>query len=233
MKKLSVPSLILFLAIGLSACGGEAPSNSMNLSASEPTEPETLPPECYEPYARELLSFNAGENAGYGQVDLPEVVLGPTTTGSVITGSINVLSLGAGGEIILGFGDRKIVNGPGNDFVVWENPFYVNGDPLVSYAEFGEISVSLDGEEWHIFPCNPENMDGASSGCAGWFPRKEFDPCDVLPLDPQLVGGDQFDLEEIGLSEIRYVKIRDVSDSGESPTAGFDLDAVGAFNLSE
>ena len=63
------------------------------------------------------------------------------------------------------------------------------------------------------------------------MPRKEFDPCEVLPLDPALVGGDQFDLSSVGMSEARFVRIRDLSDSGDAPTAGFDLDAVGAVHL--
>jgi len=199
---------------------------------NETPMPTGLDAKCYEPYAQELFAHTPGINAGYGQAKMPEVVLGPTMKGSLTSGSVNVLSLGIGGEIVLSFGDKTVADGPGTDFIVWENAFYVNGDPSVSFAEFGEVSVSLDGTEWHTFPCDPAQMGPMDEGCAGWRPRKEFDPCSMLPLDPQLVGGDQFDLAELGLDEIRYVKIRDLAESGAAPTAGFDLDAVGAVHFS-
>ena len=216
----------------MAACGGAEPSDSMVAPPNEPAMPAPLDPKCYEPYAKELISYTAGENAGYGQAKLPDVVLGPTTNGSLIAGALDVLTLGVGGEIVVGFGDKTVIDGPGVDFIVWENPFYLNGDPTASFAEYGEVSVSLDGSDWHTFPCDVDTMDGSATGCAGWFPRKEFDPCTVVPLDAQLVGGDQFDLADLGLDAIRYVKIRDLAESGAAPTAGFDLDAVGAIHLS-
>jgi hypothetical protein len=47
-------------------------------------------------------------------------------------------------------------------------------------------------------------------------------------------GGDGFDLEVLGVERARYVRVRDRS-TGEAvaPTAGFDLDAVGAVYWDE
>ena len=183
------------------------------------------------PYASEVITFNPGPSAGYGQANLPDVVLGPPTPGVPTSGSLDVLTLGVGGDIVLGFGERLIVNGPGPDLVVWENPFWLGGDPANPFAELGEVAVSEDGETWHVFPCDPELDEGFDPACTGWRTRKEFDPCTLIPLDPELSGGDPFDLESLGLEAVRYVRIRDLSTEGDPPSAGFDLDAVGAVYL--
>ena len=41
--------------------------------------------------------------------------------------------------------------------------------------------------------------------------------------DPELAGGDAFDLEVLGLNEVVYIRIQD---AGVSGPGGFDLDAV-------
>lgn len=180
------------------------------------------------PYATEVVSFEPGDGAGFGAQGFPDIVLGPPTGRGPMSGSLDVLSLGAGGEIILGFGDEVIVNGDGPDFIVFENAFWAGGDPEAVFAELGEVSVSEDGETWHIFPCEYEAEDPPPyDGCAGWSPTLAFDPEEILPLDPALTGGDAFDLADIGVERARYVRIRDVWGHGEEPSRGFDLDAVG------
>jgi len=181
-------------------------------------------------YASEVVSFVPGENAGYGQSEMPDVVLGPPEAGSPMRGSLDVVSLGVGGEIILGFGGEAVVDGPGPDLIVWENPFYVSGRRDTLFAELGEVSVSVDGEIWHSFPCDADVREGFDTGCAGWRPRAEFDPCTLIPLEPAQVGGDAFDLADLGLDAIRYVRIRDLANGGGTWSAGFDLDAVGAVH---
>jgi hypothetical protein len=182
-------------------------------------------------YASEVVSFEAGANAGYGQADMPGVALGPPLPGSPNSGSLDVVSLGVGGEIILGFGGQTVVDGPGADLIVWENPFWVGGDRDTPFAELGEVAVSFDGETWHAFPCDVTLNDMFDPGCAGWRPRADFDPCERGPLNPEFTGGDAFDLADLGLDEIRFVRIRDLADSGAPPSAGFDFDAVGAVYL--
>ena len=123
------------------------------------------------------------------------------------------------------------MDGPGYDFIVWENVFWVSGNTQQPFAEQGEVSVSHDGDEWHTFPCETNLEEGYDEGCAGWRPRVQFDPCAQVPITPDGVGGDAFDLADLGVSEIRYVRIRDVTDSGEAPSAGFDLDSVGIVHF--
>lgn len=184
------------------------------------------------PYASEVVSFEPGPGAGFGQDELPGVVLGPPVGYGPLSGSLDVVSLGQGGEIVLGFGAREVVDRPGDDLVVFENAFWAGGDPAAVFAEPGEVAVSEDGETWHAFPCDAGgDGEGGFEGCAGWTPTLELEPEEVVPIDPAATGGDAFDLADLGLERIRYVRIRDVSGSGDAPSSGFDLDAVGAVHI--
>jgi hypothetical protein len=183
------------------------------------------------PYATEVVRFTPGDAAGFGQNKLPGVVLGPPSGRGFERGSLDVLSLGVGGEIVLGFGDRSIVDGSGADFVVFENAFFAGGDPSKPFAEPGEVSVSEDGETWVTFACDAQDGDGAEvTGCAGVSPTLEFDAAKLVPIDPEKTGGDAFDLADVSLREARFVRIRDLSETGVAPSAGFDLDAVGIIH---
>ncbi len=184
------------------------------------------------PYADEVVAYRPGLGAGFGQEEMPEVVLGPPAPGPPSAGSLDVVSLGADGEIVMGFGGRSIVDGPGADLIVFENPFWVGGDPDRPFAELGAVAVSADGQIWQEFPCDPQREGSFDPGCAGWRPRLEFEACDAVPLDPTVCGGDPFDLADVGLAEVRFVRIRDLA-GGSPPSAGFDLDAVGGVHLSE
>lgn len=184
------------------------------------------------PYARNVVELAFGDGAGFGQADLPEVVLGPPQGRGPQAGSLDVLSLGVGGTIVLDFGPRDLVDGPGPDLVVFENPFWVGNDPTRVFAELGEVAVSLDGTTWSTFACDPAGTgEGRFPGCAGWTPTLAYDQLALVPLDPMLTGGDTFDLEDLGLERARYVRIRDLAEMGAAPSAGFDLDAVGAVHL--
>ena len=159
-------------------------------------------------------------------------MLGPPDGRGALSASLDVLSLGKGGSIVLGFGERAIADGAGPDFVVFENAFWPGGDPSIVFAEPGAVSVSDDGSEWHAFPCDAEgDGTGHFEGCAGWTPAFEYDPVASVPLDPNVSGGDAFDLADVGLSRARLVRITDVSNAGSTPSAGFDLDAVGVVHV--
>jgi hypothetical protein len=226
-------NLLVLSVVGL-CCDGEA--DTANASSTRLCNAEL-------PFATEIISFNPGESAGFGQSELPDIVLGPPEEGPPSRGSFDVLSLGVQGEITLGFGDAFIVDNPGPDFIVWENAFWIAGNSASVFAELAQVSVSLDGDTWIEFPCNPNvitdsnDVDSPSTfdpGCAGFRPRLEFDGCShnaSMPLDPLQVGGDTFDLEDLGLEKIRYVRIADLSTDGLAKTAGFDLDAVGAIHF--
>ena len=189
----------------------------------------------YSPsFAERVHQFEPGPNSGFGATKMPDVVLGAPQGAGLYSGSTDVVSLGLGGVIILDFGSKRVLDGPGPDLVVYENAFYTIGAPEYPFSEFGVVSVSVDGKQWHSFPCDPSQETPESwEGCAGWTPvynslKETEDP--VHPLD---LGGDAFDLADLGLDEIRYVRIHDLSEHGFSPSAVFDLDAVAAIYTAE
>ncbi|HMJ02025.1 MAG TPA: hypothetical protein VK506_03735, partial [Conexibacter sp.] len=165
------------------------------------------------PYASEVVSFELGTSGGYGMNKLPGVVLGPPKGGGTSAGSLDVLSLGISGEIVLGFGEREISDGPGPDLIVFENAFWANGDPDAAFTEPGEVAVSADGETWHTFACDPDAAI-EEAGCAGLHPVLKYDAAKMLELDPDETGGDAFDLAAIDLPAARYVRIRDMDGAG-------------------
>ncbi|APR74923.1 Cell surface protein [Minicystis rosea] len=186
------------------------------------------PPVCNGPGSRFVsrvvsTCFGAGQNVG--QDALPAVVAGPPKGGGCCSGSLDVCSLGNGGSITLAFDGNAIVDGPGPDFIVFENAFDVGSDPKSVYAELATVEVSADGVTWHAFPCTATAYPYGS--CAGWHPvLANADDNDIDPLDPATAGGDAFDLADLGVSLARFVRITDRPDL---PSV-FDLDAVAIVN---
>lgn len=179
-----------------------------------------------DPFMDEVVSFTPGPYAGFGSDNFPQIVLGPPRGGGGFQGGQHVLSLGVGGEIILK-SETPILNGDGVDFIVFENPFWIGGNPETPFAELGEISVSQDGENFIGFFCDQANQAELYPGCAGVgavFANSETNEVD--PTDPESSGGDSFDIGELGLPWVRYIKIHDLSSSGSGNSAGFDLDAI-------
>lgn len=180
-----------------------------------------------------------------GRVDfgLPELALGPASLDAY-----DVVSLGDGGEIVLGF-EGGIGDGPGDDFAVWENGFYAPGG---LFAELAFVEVSTNGVDFARFA--PQTLNT--------FPAEAFDTID--PSDYRNLAGDQpvglgtgFDLAELAsdplvaaelvdLADVRFVRLVDVIGDGSTsdalgepvfdpyptpyPSGGFDLEAVGVLH---
>jgi hypothetical protein len=187
-----------------------------------------LPPA--DPFVDRVVVFERGEGAGYGIEQLPDVVLGAPRGGGLLAPSQHVLSLGGGGSITLEFVDNEVWDGPGPDFLVFENPFLVapGDDPTQGFFELAKVEVSDDGVTWHAFPHHIQTR----VGCAGWRPvLANADENDRDPADVAQAGGDPFDLAEVSLRVIRFVRITDLDNTrGSKGTQGFDLDAVSAIH---
>jgi hypothetical protein len=197
-----------------------------------------------------VVSFDPGACGGFGAAAMPGVVEGPPVGGGSSHGGTDVVSLGSGGSIVLSFAPEAIVDGPGPDFIVFENPFWVSGNMNDVFAEPGEVSVSDDGVTWQTFPCDPPadaSGTGGTSGtgvappygqCAGWHVVWSSPTNGISPVDPAVAGGDAFDLADLGVARARYVRIVDKTreacpDSGAHPESdGFDLDAVSIVHAS-
>ncbi len=182
-----------------------------------------------DPYADEVVSFEPGDGAGFGQDRFPGIVLGPPAGVGPDNGSLDVLSLGREGRITLRFTDVGVIDGPGVDLLVFENAFALPGG--ATYAETGRVEVSEDGASWHPFPCDATNAAAGYPGCAGVRTIQANPANGVSATDPAVAGGDGFDLATVGLSRARYIRITDSGANGYGGTGGgFDLDAVAVVN---
>jgi hypothetical protein len=196
-------------------------------------------------FVTRVVSFSPTECTGFGEASMPTVVEGPPVGGGSARGSVDVVSLGSGGSIVVSFEPNAIVDGPGPDFIVFENPFWILNDPNQIYAEPGEVSVSDDGTTWTPFPCMPVVDPNATDGtgveppygkCSGWHVVYSTPENCISPVDPAVAGGDAFDLGDVGVKHARFVRIvdqthEDCPESGPRPnTNGFDLDAVAIVN---
>jgi hypothetical protein len=213
-----VPVTLLLFGFFSSACGS-AGSEEPAIGAEH---------SCPSRFATTVESFTPGPGPDFGQANLPAVVLGPPKGGGAVKGSLDVVTLGNGGSITLGFAPSWIIDGPGPDFIVFENAFYANGDPDAPYVELASVEVSDDGEQFEAFPCTAS--EAPYGECAGWHPvYANPDKNALAATDPSVAGGDPFDLAELGMARARYVRITDRVDlSGANGT--FDLDAASIAN---
>lgn len=159
-----------------------------------------------------------------------------------------VVSLGDGGSATLTFGG-VIYNGPGPDFVVFENSF------SDTFLELAFVEVSSNGEDFFRFPAISLTDTTQQVGSFG-----TLDPTKIHNLAGKYRAGfgTPFDLEDLrdtpglDVNAITHVKIVDVVGciqcpfaSRDSqgrlindpwptpfPSSGFDLDGVGVIHLS-
>lgn len=181
------------------------------------------------------LSISYGTNAGYGDHLFPTIVHGMPQTGGT-----HVVSFGGGGSLLVELVDYVVVDGPGFDFTLFENPVTLEGYNL--FAERASVSVSEDGSSFYSFSCDVDDEDEIYEGCAGVNPVNATEN----PLDPEVSGGDSFDLAGLSVSTVVFILIEDLDTcSPDDPTyyaadgsllcsvsgtQGFDLDAVAILN---
>jgi len=180
-------------------------------------------------WADAVVSFSPGDGAGFGQNFFPNNILGPPDpdpTLNEFNASFKpqeILSLGHGGEIILEFIDNHIVDGTGPDFTVFENVFIIfsTKEPFIEAAI---VSVSMNGIDFVEFPYDTATF----AGLAGVTPTLD----NIQFSDPDISGGDSFDLSTVGLPYARFVKLTDLGDIKKEGlfNGDFDLDAVIAVN---
>ncbi|HYD50320.1 MAG TPA: hypothetical protein VEB21_18325, partial [Terriglobales bacterium] len=182
----------------------------------------------------EVVSFRPGTGAGFGQDLLPGIVLGRPEGAGSIQGSFDVVSLGNGGEIVVRFAGGGACDGPGDDFVVFENAFHAGSAEGPIFVEAGIVSVSADGQQFVELPYDPSTY----AGLAGRTPVFSNPENQIDPRHRELAGGDAFDLALIGMERARFVRILDPGEAIEDPgnrvppgiNGGFDLDAAVVLN---
>jgi hypothetical protein len=184
-----------------------------------------------DPWLDVVREFSPGAFAGFGQTELPWVVLGPPLPGGLVQGSTDVVSLGEGGAIEVSFRDNLVFDGPGDDLVIYENAFHIGSPTGEVFTEYAYVEVSPDRLTWSRFPVDPLTGEGLA-GRSVVVPETD-------PLDPA-AGGDRFDIGELGLDFVRHVRLidagTDIDDVGNhvapANQGGFDLDAAAAIHSS-
>jgi hypothetical protein len=184
----------------------------------------------------------------------PTLALGPVTGDVfdvVALGELNATAIANGdpaGSITLELA-RPVRNLSGADFVIFENGVIAQtnyGGAGIGgiFGELAHVEVSADGVDFVRFPSR--SLTASAVGGYG-----SIDPTNVRNLAGKHVNGygeswgTPFDLTEVGLSEIRHVRLIDVpgdgsfTDSTGYPirdpwvtfgSGGFDLEAVGAIS---
>jgi len=226
--------IILLLTISMHSwaqfdpAGGEAGSKSIHNDASS------------------IIAWANAAQIRKGFVQINDTSLGKPTVGdsSSAIGPADglVVSLGDGGEAILEFTD-PILNKEGYDFAVFENGFKVG---LSYYLELAHVEVSKDGIFYKRFPSETVTDTSYQIDDFGYLRPEEIYNLAGKHQSPY---GTLFDLEEIGLDSVRFIKLIDVvgatdnwgsrdskgkiiNDPFPSPfeSGGFDLDAVAVVN---
>ena len=180
-----------------------------------------------------LRNFSPGAGAGFGRDQRPWIVLGPPEGAGPLEGGVDVLSLGHGGALTVVFRDNVVVDGPGDDLVIFENAFYSGVVGGSVFEEYAFVQMSTDGRKWFAYPVDIESK----SGLAGRTPvfANSINEIDPLSVDS---GGDRFDLAVVGLPMIRYIRVIDAGDEIDDQgndviggdNAGFDFDAAAAIH---
>ncbi|PIE22304.1 MAG: hypothetical protein CSA62_12890 [Planctomycetota bacterium] len=157
------------------------------------------------PFATIVYSYKPG--LGTGTFNDPSKALGAPKGAGASSGSFDVVTLGVGGSLTLGFA-APIMDGPGADFIVFENGFYV-GQTLRCFAEVFFVEVSSNGKDFARFPVSYVGPNasgpfaaflvGSWRGLGGTTPvlaHSVLRP-GIDARDAARAGGDAFDLSDL------------------------------------
>jgi hypothetical protein len=178
-------------------------------------------------FATQVVNYSPGPGGG---IFVPTNVLGGPQGAGLDNGSLDVTTLGVGGSLTLGF-DVTIADGPGVDFIVFENGFESGGGV---FSEVAWVEVSTDGVHFARVPnryAGPANglpgfvaPYGTYAGLPGGMPvLANVVTNSIDPFDPSVAGGDAIDLAALAgdplvvaglvdLSAIHFVRLVDIPD---------------------
>lgn len=180
------------------------------------------------PIAVHSYQFGSSQTFGQGSTYFPYNILGEICTSATPSNPCadpcQVVSLGKGGFVAVEF-NPPIADGPGPDFIVFENAFQYGSGQV--FDEWMLVSVSQDGVSWHTFPYDSITGAGLAgrtpTGCTGCTSPINWQ-------DPAQAGGDAFDLQVVGLPWVRYVKVSDATHWQPPDRLSADLDGVVAIH---
>ncbi len=157
----------------------------------------------HDPWADRVVSFRPGKPAAK-QCTTPETTLGKPDYKLSIQGK-TCLSMGHGGELVVEFVDNRLIDGPGDDLVVFEV------GPVV---EPMDLAISTTGTTWITLG----QLKGAR--CA-------------VDIEPFVRSAEKSGLlQATPRAEFRFVRLTDAKAglSNNSQKPGADIDAIGALH---
>jgi len=208
------------------------------------------PVRAQSPFATQVVSFQQGTGGG---IFVTQNILGGPLGGGLTAGSLDVLTLGEGGNVVLGF-DVALRDGPGADLAVFENGFQFGAGNV--FAEIAFVEVSSNGTDFARFPSDYGPPAGGGTpigtyeGLAGGTPVvANVSTSPDSPFNPVTSGGEAFDFADLAsdplvvggqvdLQGIHFVRLVDVvngnTDSHGTVIGGAagapDFDAVAALH---
>jgi hypothetical protein len=248
------------IPIGRRGCAGVLAAVGLTLAVGAHASERSYPVDCWPDRVVAWEPAGANPLSLFGAAFVPGIVLGPPGDSAAQQGSLTVATLGFGGSLVLAFDDVVLEDGPGPDFIVFENAFFRLPPPTSAaddyrlFVEPVKVEVSEDGQAWHAFPYDEAALAQATgvpdvdraqylalTGLAGLTPTftgnwtVSNDPATFDPLGTAGVsgaGGDAFDLADVGLTEARYIRLTDLDTQNGFPGngEGADIDAVVALH---
>jgi hypothetical protein len=161
-------------------------------------------------------------NTGSGTYNASGIIDGVRGAGTAAGATSGVFSLdnsGASSHVVVRWAGKKIKNGTGIDFIVFENAFYVSGSSAARFMDLAFVEVSNDNVNYCGFAPDYTNAPETtySNNPAHW-PRFAGKTPVLYNLDtnnlsatqlfqdndankePDLAGGDAFDLDDLSAS---------------------------------
>ncbi len=184
---------------------GTSPSTPPPAPTTIPTDPAGDP---LPAAADQVESAPGADDLPFGD---PTYAINGVRGGGTSAGGIDVYALDAQGEgaaLIVRWTDRRLLDGPGVDLVVFENAFEVS--PGHHFMDPTLVSVSIDGVTWIDFPADriDENRAEPSDDPTHWVGFAGLTPVQlhaeanaVDPFDADAAGGDGFDLGTLDPSD--------------------------------
>lgn len=152
-------------------------------------------------FGGEVLSYNPGPKSNGQPITDPNRIDPSKALGAPqLDDTFNFVSLGYGGELVLGFDGGVAFNGPGDDILVAETTF--GNQTFASYPESAEVLVSQNG--------------------TSFFSVGTMTTSEVATFDIDAAGQ--------GFDYIVAIKIVDTTPDGSVSEDGFDVDGVEALN---
>jgi hypothetical protein len=208
-------------------------------ATQSPTDAVSMDADIWAGWASQVIDYTVGAEVDEEWSD-PQLALGPATGDS-----FDIVALGEGGQITLGF-EPAIRDGEGWDLAVFENSF------SDTFLELAWVEVSSDGEHFARLDSASLTVDPVDAfggieprrlgGLAGKFRRGWGTPFDLAQLRQHTY----VQRGLLDLHRITHVRVVDIVGDGDAPdsfdrpiqdpfptveSAGFDLEAVGALNL--